>query len=327
MMTYSPSAGHINQALTNLVVKHPTTQNFIADRICNVVPVEKESDKYYKIRDSHLIDQSDRTLKAAGAQAKEVAISWTEDSYSCDQHGLEATLPDRSRDNADSQLGIELETVALPREGVLLAKEIRAAAILFSTTHMTNTTGTGARWDDATAANIKAFSEIIDSCLKVQKFGSVTPDHMAIGADTWAALSKYIISQSGPTAAVQVQGLRELLQQNPRAIPPEFCGLTLLVGSASYSTALRAEDVSRAASGGNLTFVWPDNCLIFHKGTSGKKTVQTAARFVKRDHYPRVEQGRFADSRQSNWYLYSEVESGAKVIAPSCAYLLTDTLT
>lgn len=324
---YSPAAGHINRALGNLVVKHPTRAGFIADQIVNVVPVEKEADKFYKIRDNGVLDMSKRTKKAAGTESNQVDVGWTEDSYICEEHALHDVLPHRTRDNADGQLQLETECVAAVRELVLLAKEIRDAAILFSSTYMTNTTATGARWDDSTPGNIKAWNEILDSKLKVAKFSGADADSFAISAATWTALAKFIMSQGGPTAGVQYAGLRSFLMENPDKIPPNILGMRLIVGSATYSTAEKASNVSRAASGGNMDFVWTDNALVFYRGQPGLKSVQLAARFVKTGQYPVVRQGEYADTRRATWYEYAEVCSDPKVIAASCGFLLTNTLT
>ena len=325
---YSPSSGHINAALSGLVVKHPTAARFIGDLIANPFPVEKESDKFWRLRDNSVLDMSKRTKKSAGGESNRVDLDWTEDSYTCEEHALHDDLPHRTRDNADSPLQVELECVAVPRELMLLAKEIRDAAVLFSSTYMTNTDATAARWDDATASNIKAWPDIIGSQEKVSKFSGTDPDHIAMGMDSWTALAKYIMAQAGSAAGIRWEGLARFLQENPRGnIPPTLLGMKLLVGSAVKSSALKASDVSRASSGGNLSYVWPDNALVFHKGAAGQKTVQLAARFTVKGQYPIVRQGEYADTRRATWYEYGEVCSDVKVIAASCGHLLTNTLT
>ena len=95
---FNPGSGHINQALTNLVVKHPAKSRFIADEICNVIPVQKESDKFFKVDSGGLLDQSLRTPRAAGGESNEVTFSWQEDAYACKEHALHADLDWNTRD-------------------------------------------------------------------------------------------------------------------------------------------------------------------------------------------------------------------------------------
>ncbi len=323
---FNPGSGHVNQALTNLVVKFPTQSNFIADEIVNVVPVQKESDKFFELHSSGMIDHEDRTKRAAGAESNEVAFSWTEQSFLCEEHALHADLDWRTRDNADNQLQLETMAAATAREGVLLAKEKRAASILFSSTYMTNTAATAARWDDATASNIKLWNDLLDAKRAVRKFGGVMASHVAMSDASWTAVAKYLMSQGGTTAGIRWAGIVAALRENPDARPEALVGLKLLVGDATYSTAKKASDVSRASSGGNITDIWTDNCLVFHKGVASVKSVQLAARFMVTG-YPQVRQGTYAGPRKADWYEYTELESGPKVIAASCGYLLTNTLT
>lgn len=323
---YQPGSGHIDQALSDLVVKHPTAVRFIADEICNVIPVQKESDKFWKVQDAHLIDQSARTRKAPGGESNKVDLDWTTDSYATEEQALSGDLPHRSRDNADDALQLELETAALARAGVLLAKEKRAAEILFSTTYVTNNTSTAARWDDSTPSNIKAWNDILGAKRKVRQLGGVDPTHIAMGDVTWTSLAKYILSQSGTPAGVRWMGIAEVLRENPDSAPESIVGLRLLVGTAVYSTAKKGSDVSRASSGGNISDIWADQALVFHKGRPGLKTVQLAARFMK-SGWPRVRTGTYADTRAADWYEYAENESGVKVIAASCGFLITNTET
>lgn len=324
--SFNPSGAHVNQALTNLVMKHPTATRFIADEICNVVPVNHESDVYWFLQNPALLDHSARTLKGPGGESSKIELQWTTDSYVCNEHALHDDLPHRTRDNADNQLQLETEHVAAVRDGVLLAKEKRSADILFSTTYMTNNGATAARWDDSTASNIKLWNDLIDAQYKVTKFSGAVATHMAMGLSTWKAVAKYLMAQAGSTGGIRWQGVAEILKENPMALPAELAGMRLLVGTAMYSTADRPANVSRLSTGGNISDVWADQCLVFHKGTPGIKAVQLAARFMK-NGWPRVRQGTYADTRASDWYEYAENESGVKVVAPSCGFLITNTET
>lgn len=324
--SFNPASTHVNQALTSLVMRHPTTARFIADEICNVVPVNHETDVYWFLDNPALIDHSKRTQKSPGGESSKIELNWHTDSYRCDEHALHDDLPHRTRDNADNQLALETEHVAAVREGVMLAKEIRSADILFSTTYMTNNGATAARWDDATPANIKIWNDLLEAQYKVSKFSGGVATHLAMGLSTWRLVAKYLMSQAGTAGGVRWGGLAELLKENPYAMPSEFCGMRLLVGTAMKSTADRPANISRAASGGNISDVWADQCLVFHKGSPGLRAIQLAARFMK-SGWPRVRQGTYADTRASDWYEYAENESGVKVVAPSCGYLITNTET
>jgi hypothetical protein len=320
--SFNPASGHINQALTNLVAKHPTRYSFIADEIANVIPVEKESDFYWFVDNPANLDQSARTLKAPGGESNRIELNWHTDSYQTQEHALHDDLPHRTRDNADSMLGLEMEHVAAVRDSVQMAKEIRSAAILFSSTYMTNTGGVTSAWDGATAASIKPWNDLIAAAYLVSTLGGGQADHVAMGAKTWKSLAIWLMAQGGTGAGIRWGGVAELLKENPALIPQSIAGLQLRVGNAMKSSAARPANVSRAASGGNLSEVWNGSVLVYYRGQPGIKSIQLAARFMK-SGWPRVRQGTYADTRASDWYEYAENESGVKVVAPSCGYLIT----
>lgn len=324
--SWNPAAGHINQALTNLVAKHPTRFRFIADEIANVVPVQHESDLYWFMHNAGILDQSARSQRAAGAESNKIELTWGSDSYQTKEYALHDDLPWSTRDNADNQLGLELEHVAAPRDAILLAKEIRSAADFFNTAKLTNTAAATVTWTNATPGNVRLWTDLMNAQYAVTKFGGADADNVAMGLVTWKAVAIWILSQSAatPTVGVRWMGTRALLAENPLAIPPDLSGLRLLVGSAMKSSADRPSNVSRASSGGNISDVWSDNCLVFHKGQAGMKTIALAARFMK-SGWPRVRQGFYAGPRECDWYEYSENESGVKIIAPSCGFLITNT--
>lgn len=322
--SWSPSGAHIDQALTNLVVKHPTRFRFIADEICNVTSVKKESDKFWKIDDHAFLDRSGDTERAPGGDSNKAELSWQTDAYLCKEQALHADLPDRTRDNADDQLGLEMEHVSTPRDLVLLAKEIRAAATLFSTTSMTNNGAVASKWNDTTFSNIKAWQDILNAKRNVRKFGSASPTHLAMGDITWTSLAKYLIEYGTGNGGVRWQGIENLLRENPDTVPSMLLGLRLLVGEATYSTANKPKNVSRAESGGNMSDVWADKALVFHKGRPGVKSVQLATRFMVGGS-GKVRRGRYAGPRECDWFEYREIESGEKVIAASCGFLITNT--
>lgn len=320
---FNPSTAHINAALTQLVVKHPTNAAFIADEIVNVVPVNFESDKFWRIKSAGLLDHRDKVPRAAGAESNKVKLDWDQDSYICTEKALHDDLPWSTRANADDdKLGLELEHVALPRESVLLAKEINSAGILFSTTYMTNNQVVTSAWDGATASSIKPWTDMLNAQYMVQKFGGARADNMAMGFKTWKWLAIWIMSQGGTASGIRWAGIQEALKENPLNIPVAVGPLSLHVGTAMYSTADTPANISRAASGGNISDVWNGSVLVYHKGVAGVKSVCLASRFMK-SGWPHVRSGDYSGPRECSWYEYAENESGVKVIAASLGCLIT----
>ena len=91
---------HIDAALTNLSVGYRNPA-FIADLVASVVPVRKQSDKYF-IHDAarEVFRQSD-DRRAPGAEASEVNFALSSDNYYAEDHALTSVIPDEERENAD----------------------------------------------------------------------------------------------------------------------------------------------------------------------------------------------------------------------------------
>lgn len=91
---------HIDAALTNLSVGYRNPA-FIADLVAPVVPVRKQSDKYF-IHDAarEVFRQSD-DRRAPGAEANEVNFALSSDNYYAEDHALTSVIPDEERENAD----------------------------------------------------------------------------------------------------------------------------------------------------------------------------------------------------------------------------------
>jgi len=108
----SVSEVHIDAALTNLSVGYRNPA-FIADLLAPVVPVRKQSDKYF-IHDAEreVFRQSD-DRRAPGAAANEVNFSLSTDNYYADDHALTSVIPDEERENADPPIQPNIDRTAV----------------------------------------------------------------------------------------------------------------------------------------------------------------------------------------------------------------------
>lgn len=153
----TPSQVHIDAALTNLLVGYRNPA-FIADLLAPVVPVRKQSDKYF-IYDSEReqFRQSD-DKRAPGAEAAEVNFALSSDNYYCEDHALLAVIPDEERENADPVIQPNIDRTEFLRAKIDLNKEIELAAMLTSTSVIAqNATLSGdTQWSHADADPVAA---------------------------------------------------------------------------------------------------------------------------------------------------------------------------
>lgn len=120
---------HIDKALSNISIGYVNEQ-FISDKVFKPVPVTKQSDKYYVYGKERFRQNSD--FRAPGTEANEISWALSSDQYFCEGHALRHPIPDEEVQNADEVFNLESEATELVTEGVLLNKEVNAAAILLN---------------------------------------------------------------------------------------------------------------------------------------------------------------------------------------------------
>lgn len=148
---------HIDAALTNLSVGYRNAA-FIADQLAPVVPVRKQSDKYFIHDAEREVFRQSNDRRAPGAEANEVNFSLSSDNYYCEDHALVSAIPDEERENADPAIQPNIDRTEFLRAKIDLNKEIELAGLLTDTSVITQSTtlsGTD-QWSDANSDPIDA---------------------------------------------------------------------------------------------------------------------------------------------------------------------------
>jgi len=145
---YNPTGSvnvHIDQILTNISVAWPNN-GLVGERLFPVVPVRKQSDKYYVFGREGWSVQND--VRAPGTEANEIpGFALSTDTYYAQEHSLQIPVTDEERWNADSPLspdrdGTELVTskVWLGREKAM--KDLATTAANYASTNTVTLSGT-----------------------------------------------------------------------------------------------------------------------------------------------------------------------------------------
>lgn len=117
------SSVHVDQALTNFAVALMPDEK-IADRITGVVPVNKQSDKYYVVDGAREAFKPVKDQRAPKTRAGSVDFKVSTDNYSCEEHALEAPVSDEERANADTAIQPFLDKTEFVAGRLLLNKEL-----------------------------------------------------------------------------------------------------------------------------------------------------------------------------------------------------------
>lgn len=155
---------HIDAALTNVSVSYNPGW-VIADIVAPIVPVAKESDKYYVWTRDEILRTFD-DLRADGSEANLISFKPSKDTYFCEEYALKIGITKREMDNADSALRLEISKTKFLKNSLLLSREKRVATLLRD------------------AANYATWNKITLSGTSQWNNGSYTGDPLA-EIDTW----------------------------------------------------------------------------------------------------------------------------------------------
>lgn len=315
---------HIDKALTNISIGYKN-ESYIGDQIFKPVQVEKQSDRYYVFGMDKFRTHDD--LRAPGTEANEINWSFSDDTFFCQGHALRHSLADEEQLNADEALQLELEGTELVQEGILLNKEVAAAAKVLDPNSyhadLKQTMGsagplgaTTAKWSDY--ANSDPRLDIARAKQAMHKKAGLRPNTLIISEPVLNVLLMHPklsgMIQYVQTPVLAMEQLKVLL-----GVP------NILVGSAMKSTV---SNPGQAAAGSvePLNYVWGNSAVLAYIAPSaGRKTISLGYTFM-------WNQGGLGAIQTRKWYeisrkatvIESEYWYAHKIISPYSGFLFAD---
>jgi len=115
---------HVDAILTNISVAYIQDQgNFIANQVFPSVPVEKQSDKYFKYTKGDWF-RDEAQLRAAATESAGSGYSLSTDTYSTSVYAFHKDVDDQVRANADNPLNPDRDATTFVTQRMLLRQEI-----------------------------------------------------------------------------------------------------------------------------------------------------------------------------------------------------------
>ena len=293
----------VNAPLTNLAIRYKVP-DMVAERIWPVVPVQKESDVYYKFYKEELVDYP--TLRAPGAEANEMAWDATTEAYKAEEYALRKLVPDRVARNADPPVRPAMTTVEKLKATLMIEQERRVAAIVQSATFVTNTSAIATAWDAASGQTPEKDVDTAKNAVRVAA-GKV-PNAILMNYLTAQALKRWLKATAYTTYS-------EYLDKNE--LPPVLWGCETIIGVAVRNTA-------NAAKTETLSDIWTDNVTVFYKEASPSLDAMTFGYIMRAQNW--ITTDYYVDQRKGRMYEVSVVEA-EELVSAACAYLLTNALT
>lgn len=238
---------HVDKAISNVAIAYRNDM-FIADQVAPIVPVDKESDKYFKFTAAEWFADEAENDRQPGTEAPRGGFSLTTDDYAVKEKAWAVPVPVRVQENADDPLRPFENATEFAMQRVMLRKE-RAAAAAYFTTSVWNTDSTPSNlWSDF--ANSDPANDVqtgIDAV--IQQIG-LKPNLLVLGHEVFSKLK------------LHPDGLDRIKHTQSGFMSAELIAQWLdvdrvVVGSSVVNTAAEGATAS-------MGFVWGKHALLVY---------------------------------------------------------------
>ena len=188
---------HVNAPLTNVSVAYvQSADSYIADKVFPKVPVQKQSDLYWKYSKSDW-RRTNVKRRAPGTETPGIGWNQTTDTYFTHVYGVHKDIDDQTRANADSNFNLERDATEFVTNQLLLQRDIDWVAAYFKTgvwaterTGVAATPGAGQflQWDIASSDPLSDMSNWI---IEFRRLTGFAPNVAVMGAYVMAALKQH----------------------------------------------------------------------------------------------------------------------------------------
>lgn len=238
----SSSDVHVDAMLTNISIAYIQSQDvFLASKVFPLVPVEKQSDKYYKYtKNDWFRDEAERRADSTPSAGSGYTLGT--DSYSCDVYAFHKDVGDRVRKNADSQINLDTDATRFITGRILLRQEIQWVTDFF-TTGKWGTDKTGGthfnKWSDFLDSD--PVEDIADAKEAVLKNTGYEPNTAVFGYKVMRKLRNH------PDIRARYQ------YTTPGNITPAMIAAVLELDNVYVSRAVKATNIEGAAEAYGFT--------------------------------------------------------------------------
>lgn len=180
---------HVDAILTNISVAYMQKQeNFIANKVFPIVPVDKQSDKYFSYTKNDWFRDEAR-LRADATESAGGGYNLTTSSYSADVWAFHKDIGDQTRANADAPINVDREAVEFVTSRLLLKMETEFVSNFFGT-GVWGTDNTPANlWSDYT--NSDPLNDVEDAKRAILATTGFEPNTLVLGYDVFKELKNH----------------------------------------------------------------------------------------------------------------------------------------
>lgn len=231
-MIPTPKSAHIDAALSNIAIGYNAPM-FIADRVFPHIPVNKQSDKFFKFLKGDWF-RMDADVRGAGSEARQGGYKLTSGSYSAIEYALSHPVPIELINNADDPLNPLKTAVEYVTRQIQLRKEYQVASLCTTAANWTSSEDAAAGWVATADGSGNTFiADMFSAKRTVRKLIGVNPNVLVVDDKTWDnIIQEYTVLErikysmaSGEPASVTTNMIAQMFGLDE-----------VLIGSAIYSS-------------------------------------------------------------------------------------------
>lgn len=259
-----PTVGafHIDAALTNIsVALLQNPQSFIASRVFQNVPVQKQSDKFFTF-DRSFFNRNGAKKRASGARVSEVGYALSNDSYFCEEYGVAIPIPDQVRANADPAADPARAAAELATHQMLIQKETDFTTNFFTTglwgtdiTGVASSPGAGQviQWSDTTSGD---------------PIGNVRTGINTILGNTGIKPNIFVMGRQVYSALIDHPDIQGRINGGATTAQPSIATLNLLAQIFEVDEVMVGEAIQNTAAEGDTaahSFILGKKCVLTYR--------------------------------------------------------------
>jgi hypothetical protein len=244
---------HVNQPLTNVSVAWiPNVKDYVCTQVFPEVPVQKQSDLYWKWSKSDW-RRTDVVKRAPATESAGVGWNYDTDTYFAHVYAVHRDIDDQVRANADSNFRLDSDSTKFITNQLLLKRELDWNAKYFQWgVWDTQKTGVSAgattdeflQWNDSASDPIK---DVQGWLIDYRLLTGLTPNVMVIGAEVMRQLKNH-------------PDLIDRIKYTQKGVVTEdlissLFGIKLLVSYASHTDVARINGAREQDAAATYSFI------------------------------------------------------------------------
>ena len=180
---------HIDAILTNISVAYMQKQeNFIADKVFPVIPVDKKSNKYFVYtKNDWFRDEAQR--RADATESAGGGYNLSTDSYQADVYAFHKDIGDQTRANADAPINVDREATEFVTSRIALKMETQFVNSFFTTGVWATDSTPSNLWSDYTSSD--PLNDVENGKRQILSTTGFEPNTLVIGYDVFKSLKNH----------------------------------------------------------------------------------------------------------------------------------------